>query len=379
MTAWHRKAADYYRDVPNGTFAFVSTNSICQGQPVAAMFKPLFEEGWRISYAWPTFVWMSEALDKAHVHVVIVGMDRQDGKARLFGDDGMREVDNINPYLAAAPTFYIDKRSTPLSPDLKPALYGEKPADGGYLQLKKREDFDAAMADPLAAKYVRRSLGATELINAKERWCLWLVDATDEDIVTSPFLFERVDACRAWRLKSKKKQTKDAAKTPQETAAVIRAFKILSKNAGIFGMVGGQCADLEAENREVPITDGQLEYIHSHKTACMIESGFEIGAILAGAPDSDVEKLGKIAENIGIAFQIQDDILDVIGDSEELGKLTGSDEKDGKVTYVTMHGLDKSAEDVRRMSEEALELFDSLTVSNDFLRELIVGLITRTK
>ena len=220
MTAWHRKAADYYRDVPNGTFAFVSTNSICQGQPVAAMFKPLFEEGWRISYAWPTFVWMSEALDKAHVHVVIVGMDRQDGKARLFGDDGMREVDNINPYLAAAPTFYIDKRSTPLSPDLKPALYGEKPADGGYLQLKKREDFDAAMADPRAAKYVRRSLGATELINAKERWCLWLVDATDEDIVTSPFLFERVDACRAWRLKSKKKQTKDAAKTPHLFAEI---------------------------------------------------------------------------------------------------------------------------------------------------------------
>ena len=129
-----------------------------------------------------------------------------------------------------------------------------------------------------------------------------------------------------------------------ETANCVNAMKLLARNAGIYGMVGGQ-----------------------------------IGAILAGAPRSDVEKLGKIAENIGIAFQIQDDILDVIGDSEELGKLTGSDEKDGKVTYVTMHGLEKSAEDVRRMSEEALELYDSLTVSNDFLRELIVGLITRTK
>ena len=107
-----------------------------------------------------------------------------------------------------------------------------------------------------------------------------------------------------------------------------------------------------------------------------------VGRFTSATPSeaqSDVDKLGKIAENIGIAFQIQDDILDVIGDSEELGKLTGSDEKDGKVTYVTMHGLEKSAEDVRRMSEEALELYDSLTVSNDFLRELIVGLITRTK
>ena len=86
-----------------------------------------------------------------------------------------------------------------------------------------------------------------------------------------------------------------------------------------------------------------------------------------------------IAENIGVAFQIQDDILDVIGDSKELGKLTGSDEKDGKVTYVTMHGLQKASEDVRKMSEEALELYDSLTASNDFLRQLITDLITRTK
>ena len=138
-------------------------------------------------------------------------------------------------------------------------------------------------------------------------------------------------------------------------------------------------ADLEAEKNPQEIGEEGLNYIHKHKTACLIESGFQIGAILAGAPQEDVEKLGRIAENIGIAFQIQDDILDVIGDSKELGKLTGSDEKDGKVTYVTMHGLKKAAEDVRRMSEEALELFDSLTASNDFLRELIQGLITRTK
>ena len=165
----------------------------------------------------------------------------------------------------------------------------------------------------------------------------------------------------------------------EETAAVIKAMKVLSRNAGIYGMVGGQCADLEAEKKPQETDAEVLTYIHKHKTACMIESGFQIGAILAGAPDEDVEKLGKIAENIGIAFQIQDDILDVIGDSEELGKLTGSDEKDGKVTYVTMYGLEKAAEDVRRMTDEALTLFDSLEMPNAFLRELIVRLITRTK
>ena len=171
----------------------------------------------------------------------------------------------------------------------------------------------------------------------------------------------------------------DLCENADETARVVCAMKLMARNAGIYGMVGGQCADLEAEKKPQETGDEGLWYIHKHKTASMIESGFQIGAILAGAPEEDVEKLGKIAENIGIAFQIQDDILDVIGDSKELGKLTGSDEKDGKVTYVTLHGLEKAAGDVRRMSEEALELYDSLTADNDFLRQLITELITRTK
>ena len=171
----------------------------------------------------------------------------------------------------------------------------------------------------------------------------------------------------------------DLCENAQETANVVSAVKLLARNAGIYGMVGGQCADLEAEKNPAGTQEEGLWYIHKHKTACMIESGFVIGAMLAGAPEEDLNKLDRIAENIGIAFQIQDDILDVTGDSKELGKLTGSDEKDGKVTYVTMHGLEKAAADVRRLSEEALQLYDSLSAHNDFLRELIVRMITRTK
>ncbi len=171
----------------------------------------------------------------------------------------------------------------------------------------------------------------------------------------------------------------DRCENAAETARVVSAVKLLARNAGIYGMVGGQCADLEAEKKPQEVDEEGLTYIHKHKTACLIDSGLRIGAILAGAPQQDIDKLGRIAENIGIAFQIQDDVLDVIGDSGELGKMTGSDEKDGKVTYVTMHGLEKATADVRRMSEEALELFDSLTASNEFLRELISELITRTK
>ncbi|MDO5132313.1 MAG: polyprenyl synthetase family protein [Eubacteriales bacterium] len=171
----------------------------------------------------------------------------------------------------------------------------------------------------------------------------------------------------------------DAARTPAETAAVVRALRILSGNAGIYGMVGGQCADLEAENRGQEITGETLEYIHSHKTACMIRSAFQIGAVLAGAPESDIERLGNIAVRIGIAFQIQDDVLDVTGDSEELGKPTGSDEQEGKSTYVSLYGIEKAVEKVRLLTDEALADYESLTVRDDFLRALLEQLVSRRK
>ena len=170
-----------------------------------------------------------------------------------------------------------------------------------------------------------------------------------------------------------------AARTPAETAAVIRSLKILAKNAGIYGMVGGQCADLEAENRQEEVTGDMLQYIHSHKTACLIDSGFEIGAILAGAPEEDIRRLEQIALYTGLAFQIQDDILDVICDSAELGKPVGSDEEEGKTTYVTLYGLDQASRRVQELSSRALEEFDKLSVRDGFLRELILRLVSRRK
>ncbi len=171
----------------------------------------------------------------------------------------------------------------------------------------------------------------------------------------------------------------DVVQGKMESGNVIEALRLLAKNAGIWGMVGGQCADIEGEQDPGAVDGAALWYIHKHKTACMIESGFQIGAMVAGAPEEDVKKLGKIAENIGIAFQIQDDILDVKGNSAELGKMVGSDEKDGKVTYVTMYGVEQAQEDVNSLTQEALELYDSLTAENAFLRKLIEELMIRTK
>lgn len=171
----------------------------------------------------------------------------------------------------------------------------------------------------------------------------------------------------------------DAAEDEQEIRCIIAALGILMRNAGIRGMVGGQCADLMAERSPSSADDGLLHYIHQKKTACMIASAFQCGAVLADAPEEDVETLGRVAEDIGMAFQIQDDILDVIGSQEELGKTIGKDAAEGKVTYVSLHGLEESRARVQELTEHALRLMDELSESSKFLDALLEHLVNRTK
>lgn len=171
----------------------------------------------------------------------------------------------------------------------------------------------------------------------------------------------------------------DAAANENEKDRVFEALRILARNAGIYGMVGGQCADILTDRDQASLTPELLQYIHKKKTACMIESGFQIGAVLAGAPREDVLALGSIAEDIGLAFQIQDDILDVTGDQEELGKSIGKDALEGKATYVSMNGLEAAAGKVKELTEHALLAMDGLSQENDFLKTLVEHLMTRRK
>jgi len=217
-TCWYRKAADYLgpRDK---SFAFVSTNSICQGQPVPALFGPLWRDGWQISFAHKTYVWNSQADDEAHVHVVILGFEHAPKRRLMFtyekgrGDGTVSTPSNINGYLLDAPNVLVTKRMQPLR-DVSEMLIGCKPADGGFLQIKNEEDYQLGMSDPIAAKYIRPCLGATELINAKKRWCLWLEDAPAADMAKSAFIRERLDGCRQFRLGSKKAATQRMGNTP---------------------------------------------------------------------------------------------------------------------------------------------------------------------
>ena len=159
-----------------------------------------------------------------------------------------------------------------------------------------------------------------------------------------------------------------------------KALQVLAKKAGVYGMIGGQTADIEAENMEQSkVSNDLLLFIHENKTAALIQSSMMIGAILAGACEEDIKTMEKIAYNVGIAFQIQDDILDITSSLEVLGKMTGSDEKNNKVTYVTLNGMEKSKEDVEKLSKEALVLLNSFENKNEFLNQLIEELITREK
>lgn len=161
---------------------------------------------------------------------------------------------------------------------------------------------------------------------------------------------------------------------------VARAFAVLAKKAGVYGMVGGQVVDVESEKSDdCSITREKIDFIYRLKTGALIESSMMIGAILAGASSDEVSRVEQIAAKLGLAFQIQDDVLDVTSTLEVLGKPVGSDEKNNKATYVTFEGLDKAVSDVERISKEAEEQLDDLGYDDAFLKELFEYLIHREK
>ncbi len=161
------------------------------------------------------------------------------------------------------------------------------------------------------------------------------------------------------------------------SSAVAKALKVLSLKSGIYGMIGGQVADIESEGKSVPFET--VEFIHRMKCGALIEASMLIGAILAGASGEEQQKIYEIAADVGYAFQIRDDILDATATTEQIGKPAGSDEKNNKSTYVSLKGLDKAREDVKAISDHALSLLDSIDKSNPFLRELIEMLVVRDK
>ena len=163
-----------------------------------------------------------------------------------------------------------------------------------------------------------------------------------------------------------------------QNPGIGKAIRILSAKAGIYGMVGGQTVDVESENT-CDMTKEKLDFIYRLKTSALIEASMMIGAVLTGATGNEQKIVEEVASKVGLAFQIQDDILDVTSTMEVLGKPIGSDEKNHKSTYVTYEGIEKAGRDVADLSEQAIAQMETLVVRNEFLTELLRYLISREK
>lgn len=214
VACWYKKAADYISNFPIHC-AFVSTNSICQGQQVQPIWEPLFQSGIHIDFAWQTFIWSSEAALQAHVYVVIVGFSRFGNEKRiLFLKDGQkRTVENINGYLQNGSEIFIEKRNKPLC-SVPLMIAGGKPTDGGNLILSLDEKSELVLQEPSAAKWIRPYSMGDEFINKKERFCLWLVGISLSELENLTLVQKRVESVRNMRLMSSKIATQKKALTP---------------------------------------------------------------------------------------------------------------------------------------------------------------------
>ena len=221
VAGWYFKAAQFMQGTTIRT-AFVSTNCITQGEQVAGVWKPLYDRfGIHIDFAHRTFRWDSEANMKAHVHCVIVGFSiaPNPAKRRIYVDKRFKEAENINAYLVEAPDIFIESRTKPIC-DCRKMTSGNRPADGGHLIIEDSEYQDFIKEEPKAIPYIKRLSGATEFLNNKKRWCLWLVGVSPAELRKMPKVLERIEACKKDRLKGAEDRKKLA-----ETPALFRETK----------------------------------------------------------------------------------------------------------------------------------------------------------
>lgn len=226
VACWYRKAAEYMAENTATRAAFVSTNSITQGEQVGILWPDLFRRGVKLHYAHRTFQWNSEARGKAAVHCVIIGFGLQEVPEKwLFDYDTPKsdphaiKANNINPYLVDGPAVVIQKRTAPVCavPKMK---FGNQPIDGGYLLLDSQEIKALVDAEPESKKWIRRFVGSVEFINGIDRWCLWLKEATPNELRALPFIMQRLEQVRKFRLSSDRAATRELAAAPSMFAFI---------------------------------------------------------------------------------------------------------------------------------------------------------------
>ena len=280
VAGWYFKAASLISNT-NIKVAFVSTNSICQGEQVVGVWQPLYKRfGVNIAFAYQTFKWGSEAKDKAAVHCVIVGFSttHNNEKKQLFSStDKLDLVDNINPYLLSGETIFVESVKEPIC-QVSPMYFGSKPTDGGYFFLTPEEKQEIIKKEPQSGKYIRKVLGAQEYINDIERYCLWLEGITPSELKNSPMIYERVKKVREFRLASKAESTRKFAVRPTE-------FKQNAQPNTPYLII----PSVSSENRRyVPIGYIQPEVIATNATQII--------------PNATLYEFGVITSNVHMAW-----------------------------------------------------------------------------
>jgi hypothetical protein len=256
VTGWYKKASDVMTQTLHPVkAAFVSTNSITQGEQVANLWGPLMSQGIVINFAWRTFIWDSEASDKAHVHCVIIGFSTKETQIkRIFDKEKIVTASNINAYLVDAPSVAIDNSSKPICP-VAEMVFGSMPNDGGFLSDYSREDKARIIKDyPQAEPLFHRFLGATEFINGGERWCLWLKDVSPVQYLHIPPIMDAINGVQKMRSESSRDSTRKLAdvpmlfgeiRQPQGNYLLIPRHSSQSRNYIPIGVISGEiiCGD----------------------------------------------------------------------------------------------------------------------------------------
>ena len=276
VCGWYKKASDYIRETDIDV-AFVSTNSIVQGEMVARFWSFMSDD--IINFAYRTFVWDSEASDKAHVHCVIIGFSKNNHEKKyIFDGDRGKLAKNINRYLIDGDNIIVESRNKPIC-NVPKMIYGNKPADGGYLIIEDEDYLDFVSRDPNAVKYIKPLIGAAEYIKGKKRWCLWLVGANPSELKKCPLVVERVQKCKETREASIAEGIRKFAATPtlfaQRTQPTDKDFIVVPR--------------VSSQNRRyIPMG--------------FIKAGTIVTDRVQIIPDADLYEFGVIISNVHMAW-----------------------------------------------------------------------------
>lgn len=266
VACWFWKGAHYIQNT-RSELALVATNSICQGEQVATLWPSILALGLNIHFAYPTFPWANNARDKAAVHVIIVGLSARAKTRTLFQQMGeewhSKQVSNISPYLIEGNNALVIPRNKPLVKGVPPLLFGNKPNDGGHLLLNRDERDELIRNDPQAERWIKKVLGADEFLNGKERWCLWLVGITNDELSTMHHVSHRIQLVAATRRKSPDKGAQKLADRPHQFRDLNNPENFIlvpavSTERRIYVPMGNFNSDVISTNRNYIVPDGTM-------------------------------------------------------------------------------------------------------------------------